>query len=72
MEMENMRLYDTKQTKEKEILIQDQEMPIYININRTFDRINQPRNFLIAENTFISAWPTDDDKIKAVYTFNFK
>lgn len=72
MEMENMRLYDTKQTKEKEILIQDQETPIYININRTFDRIDQPRNFLIAENTFISAWPTDDDKIKAVYTFNFK
>ena len=72
MEMENMRLYDTKQAKEKEILIQDQETPIYININRTFDRIDQPRNFLIAENTFISVWPSDDDKIKVVYTFNFK
>ena len=67
-----MTSYDTKQTKEREILVSNNDNPIYININRTFETIDMPGNILIAENRFISVWPTDDDKIKAVYTFNFK
>ena len=68
MEMDQIASYDTKQIKEKEILIQNQENPIYIDINRS---VEESMWFRIAENRFISVWPTDDDKIRAVYTFNF-
>ena len=37
MEMDQIASYDTKQIKEKEILIQNQENPIYIDINRSVE-----------------------------------
>lgn len=60
--------YDTKHTKEREIPITTNESPIYIDINRVFEE----NGMWIHENRFISVWPSDDDKIRAVYTFNFK
>ena len=60
--------YDTKHTKERESPMTTNESPIYIDINRVFEE----NGMWIHENRFISVWPSDDDKIRAVYTFNFK
>ena len=59
---------DRKETREQEIVISDKETPIHININRTIENWD----FLITENRFVSVLPSDNDKIKVVYTFNFK
>ena len=59
---------DRKETREQEISISDKETPIHININRTIENWD----FLITENRFVSVLPSDNDKIKVVYTFHFK
>ena len=59
---------DRKETREQEIVISDKETPIHININRTIENWD----FLITENRFVSVLPSDNDKIKVVYTFHFK
>lgn len=59
---------DRKETREEEISVTDKETPIHININRTIENWD----FLITENRFVSVLPSDNDKIKVVYTFNFK
>jgi len=59
---------DRKEVREKEISILNPEKSIHININR----IIEWWDILITENRFISVLPSDNDKIKVVYTFNFK
>ncbi len=59
---------DIKETIEQEIAIPGKETPIHININRTIENWD----FLITENRFVSVLPSDNDKIKVVYTFHFK
>ena len=54
--------------REKEIAVQNKEMQVHININRTVEN----EDFLITENQFVSVLPSDNDKIKIVYTFHFK
>ena len=59
---------DRKEVREKEILVLNPENPIHINVSR----IIEWWDILITENRFISVLPSDNDKIKVVYTFNFK
>ena len=59
---------DIKETREQEIVISNKETPIHININHTIEGWD----FLITENRFVSVLPSDNDKIKVVYTFHFK
>ena len=59
---------DRKEIREKEIAIINPENPIHINVNR----IIEWWDILITENRFVSVLPSDNDRIKVVYTFNFK
>ena len=59
---------DRTEIREKEITIQNKETPVHINIDRTVEN----EDFLIAENQFVSVLPSNNDKIKIVYTFHFK
>ena len=59
---------DRKETREQEIVVSNKETPIHININRSVENWD----FLITENRFVSVLPSDNDKIKVVYTFHFK
>ena len=59
---------DRKEIREKEIAITNPENPVHINVNR----IIEWWDILITENRFVSVLPSDNDKIKVVYTFHFK